>query len=264
MGFKPPEETVIGVDFAYSSTRFHLPNYDGELGRYPLFAGPPPNYTRGGGLAQIEGGLWQLSLAGRFGDYPPQDETGFMAFAKDLPSPRLYEILQGAERVDEIRHFRFPTSVLRHYERLASFPERFIVLGDAISSFNPVYGQGMSSAALQASALRDVLEQHRSAPQPLTDIAHAFFPKAAEVVYAPWTFAANFDFAYPQTTGTRMPMSQDMVRYFTTLDALTAEDPELQKIVTGVFGLARPLLTLWEEPLRSRVFERMQKASEAS
>jgi hypothetical protein len=122
----------------------------------------------------------------------------------------------------------------------------------------------MSSAALQAGTLRDLLEQQRSLPQPLTGIAKEFFPKAAQVVYAPWTLAANFDFAYPQTTGTRAPMSQEMVRYFTTLDALTAEDAELHKIVAGVFGLARPLLTLWEEPLRTRVFERMQKAIESS
>jgi 2-polyprenyl-6-methoxyphenol hydroxylase-like FAD-dependent oxidoreductase len=260
LGFTAPEETVIGVDFAYSSTKFHLSNYDGELGRYPLFGGPPPNFSRGAGLAQIEHGVWQLSLAGRFGDYPPQDEDGFMAFAKALPSPKLYELLQGAERVDQITHYRFPTSVLRHYELLPSFPERFLVLGDAISSFNPVYGQGMSSAALQANALRYVLEQRESLPQPLAGLAAAFFPKAAEVIHAPWMLASNFDFAFPQTTGTRLPMTQEILRYFVTLDALTAEDPELHKILAEVFGLARPLLSLWDEPVRSRVLERMRQA----
>jgi 2-polyprenyl-6-methoxyphenol hydroxylase-like FAD-dependent oxidoreductase len=261
MGFTAPEETVLGVDFAYSSTRFHLPNYNGELGRYPLFGGPPPNYTRGGGLAQIENGMWQLSLAGRFGDYPPTDEAGFMAFAKALPSPKLYELLNGAERVDEIRQFRFPTSVLRRYERLPSFPERFIVLGDAISSFNPVYGQGMSSAAMQVNALRQLLDQRSSSPEGLSFLAAAFFPKAAEVIYTPWTLASNFDFAFPQTIGTRVPVAKEMVSYFATLDALTAEDVEVHKILAEVFGLARPLLSLWDEPVRSRVFERMHQTN---
>jgi 2-polyprenyl-6-methoxyphenol hydroxylase-like FAD-dependent oxidoreductase len=259
MGFNAPEGTVLGVDFAYSSTKLRLPNYNGEMGRYPLFGGPPPKYTRGGGLAQIEEGVWQLSLAGRFGDYPPSDEAGFLAFAKALPSPKLYELLDGAERLDDIRQFRFPSSVLRHYERLISFPERFIVLGDAISSFNPVYGQGMSSAALQVNALRRLLEQRSSAIDGLNKLAGAFFPKAAEVVYAPWTLAANFDLAFPQTTGTRMPMAQEIVRYFATLDALTVEDLEVQKLLAEVFGLARPLLSLWDEPVRSRVFERMHQ-----
>jgi len=258
MGFKAPEETVIGVDFAYSSTKFHLSNYDGELGRFALFGGPPPKYTRGAGLAQIENGMWLLSLAGRFGDYPPRDEAGFIAFAKALPSPRLYEFIKDAERVDVITHYRFPASVLRHYERLSTFPERFLVLGDAISSFNPVYGQGMSSAALQASVLRQVLEEQTRSPQPLERLAPGFFPKAAEVVSTPWILAANFDFAYPQTTGTRLPMPQEILRYLAVLDALTADDREVHKIVAEVLGLARPLSVLWERPVRDRVLERMQ------
>jgi 2-polyprenyl-6-methoxyphenol hydroxylase-like FAD-dependent oxidoreductase len=262
MGFSMPEETIIGVDFAYSSARFRLRNHDPILGRVALFVGPPPEFTRGAALAQIENGEWLVSLAGRFGDYPPQDEAGFMAFAAKLPTPKLYEVIKDAERVGEISHFRFPTSVLRHYERLPSFPERFLVLGDAISSFNPVYGQGMSSAALQASALRRMLEERTNSPQGLEGLAGAFFAQAAEVVNAPWTLAANFDFAYPQTTGTRQETPPEIVRYFRALDALTAEDIEIHKILVEVFGLARPLSTLWEEPLRSRVLARMNQSED--
>src|SRR5215469_5887602 len=125
MGFGAPEETTIGVDFAYSSTRFRIG--DKALQPCAAFGGPPPKFTRGAALAQIENDVWLVSLGGRFGDYPPQDEAGFMAFAEGLPTPRLYEIIRDAERVDDISHFRFPTSVLRHYERLPSFPERFLV-----------------------------------------------------------------------------------------------------------------------------------------
>ena len=261
MGFGAPEETTIGVDFAYSSTRFRIG--DKALRPCAAFGGPPPKFTRAAALAQIENDVWLVSLGGRFGDYPPQDEAGFMAFAEGLPTPRLYEIIRDAERVDDISHFRFPTSVLRHYERLPSFPERFLVLGDAISSFNPVYGQGMSSAALQARALGQLLEERANSPQGLEGIAAAFFPKAAEVVNAPWTLAANFDFAYPQTTGTRPPMPAEALRYFRALDALTADDVAIHKILAEVFGLARPLSALWDEPVRSRVLARMQQAENA-
>jgi 2-polyprenyl-6-methoxyphenol hydroxylase-like FAD-dependent oxidoreductase len=259
MGFSTPEETIIGVDFAYSSTRFRIPSDDGKLGRFALFGGPPPKFTRGGALAQIENDEWLVSLAGRFGDYPPQDEAGFMAFAAALPTPKLYEIIKGAERIGQISHFRFPTSVLRHYERLPSFPERFLVLGDAISSFNPVYGQGMSSALLQAHTLGRLLEERTNSSQGLEGLAAAFFPRAAEVINAPWTLAANFDFAYPQTIGTRSSMPPEIVRYFLVLDALTAEDIEIHKTMVEVFGLARPLSALWDEPVRSRVLTRMNK-----
>jgi 2-polyprenyl-6-methoxyphenol hydroxylase-like FAD-dependent oxidoreductase len=264
MGFNAPEETIIGVDFAYSSARFHIAGGNSTSDRFALFGGPPPQFTRGGALVQIENNEWMVSLAGRFGDYPPQDEAGFMAFAAELPTPKLHERIRDAERVGPISHFRFPTSVLRHYERLPSFPERFLVLGDAISSFNPVYGQGMSSAALQVRALGRLLEERTNTPQGIEGIAAEFFPRAAEVVSTPWTLAANFDFAYPQTTGTRSSMPAEIMRYFLALDALTAEDAEVQKTLIEVIGLARPMSTLWDEPLRSRVLARLNQRDLAS
>jgi 2-polyprenyl-6-methoxyphenol hydroxylase-like FAD-dependent oxidoreductase len=257
MGFNAPEETIIGVDFAYSSTRFRIPEDDASDERCALFGGPPPEFTRGGVLARIEDDLWLVSLAGRFRDYPPKDEAGFMAFAAALPTPGLHERIRNAERVDAISHFRFPSSVLRHYERLVSFPERFLVLGDAISSFNPVYGQGMSSAALQARALGAILDARTNSPLGLDGLAAEFFPKAADVISTPWTLAANFDFAFPQTTGTRPPIPSEILRYFLTLDALTAEDITIHRMMVEVFGLARPLSSLWDEPVRSRVLARM-------
>jgi 2-polyprenyl-6-methoxyphenol hydroxylase-like FAD-dependent oxidoreductase len=247
-GFELPPETTIGVDFAYSSTKFINPNHDRESGTLVAFGGPPPKYTRGAALVLIEDGVWQVSVAGRFGDYPPDEQPGFMDFVKNLPTPKLYEVLEGAERVDEITHYRFPTSILRHYERLSSFPERFIVLGDAICSFNPVYGQGMSSAVLQADALAQILAERASQPNGLDALAAAFFPRAAEVVSTPWALAANFDFSYPQTKGERPQMTSDGLRYFLILDALTAEDIEVQKTLFEVFNLLRPPSVLWEEP----------------
>jgi 2-polyprenyl-6-methoxyphenol hydroxylase-like FAD-dependent oxidoreductase len=263
LGFSVPEETVIGVDFAYSSTKFRLRNHDDDLGPVSFVVGPPPQYTRGGALARVENDLWLVSLGGRFRDYPPRDHAGFMAFAKALPTPRIYNIIKDAERIEPIFHFRFPTSVLRHYERLRSFPERFLVLGDAISSFNPVYGQGMSSAALQAQALQSILDERADSPCGLDGIASAFFPKAANVISTPWTLAANLDFAYPQTTGARPPVPQEISRYFTTLDQITADDVEVHRICVEVFGLARPLADLWDEPVRSRVLARMKQVGTA-
>jgi 2-polyprenyl-6-methoxyphenol hydroxylase-like FAD-dependent oxidoreductase len=262
-GFESPSETVIGVDFAYSSTKYINLNYDRESGTFASFVGPPPKYTRGAALVLIENNVWQVSAAGRFGDYPPRDEPGFIDFVKNLPTAKLYEALRSAERVDEIAHHRFPNSVLRHYERLESFPERFIVLGDAICSFNPVYGQGMSSAVLQADALAHILAERACEPNGLEAISAAFFPRAAEVVSTPWTLAANFDFSYPQTKGERPQISSDGLRYFLILDALSAEDIEVQKTLWEVFNLTRPLSVLWEEPLRSRVYEQMGKSAHA-
>jgi hypothetical protein len=117
---------------------------------------------------------------------------------------------------------------------------------------------------LQVRALGRLLEERANEPEGLEGIAAQFFPKAAEVVSTPWTLAANFDFAYPQTTGTRASMPPEIMRYFLTLDSLSAEDAEVQKTLIEVISLARPMSTLWDEPLRSRVLARLNQSELAS
>jgi 2-polyprenyl-6-methoxyphenol hydroxylase-like FAD-dependent oxidoreductase len=253
LGFAPPEETTIGVDIAYASTKFRVPaDYD-ESERLLVCIGPPPDFPNGAIMSIIEGKMWHLTLMGRFGDYPPHDPEGFLAFASSLPNSRLYSLIKDAERVAEITTYRFPSSVQRHYERLAAFPEGFLLLGDAISSFNPFYGQGMSSAALQVKALQQLLTERATAGQGLEGLALAFFPKAAEIIMTPWMLAAQQDLAYPQTQGERAADLEEGARYFAALDALIAEDIDVHRLLVEVFHLARPLSALREEPLRSRV-----------
>lgn len=259
MGVPAPEKTTIGVDFAYTSTKYRKPGHAGEVEPLLLFGGPPPEYTRAAGLFEIEDRTWHVSLAGRFGDYPPTDEAGFLGFAKSLPSPRLYELIKDAERIADITHHRFPTSVWRHYERLRNFPAGFLILGDAICSFNPVYGQGMSSAALQVRTLRNVLRARAAQARGLDGLTADFFPQAAEAISAPWTLAANFDFAYPQTRGERPPGLAAGAAYFAVLDSLQAEDIDVQRLVTQVFQLTKPISALREEPLLSRILARLQE-----
>jgi 2-polyprenyl-6-methoxyphenol hydroxylase-like FAD-dependent oxidoreductase len=176
-----------------------------------------------------------------------------LAFARALHSPKLYDLIKDAERLAEITTYRFPTSVWRHYERLTAFPEGLLTLGDAMSSFNPVYGQGMSSAALQVQALQPLLAERSATTRGLEGLAPAFFPKAAEIIETPWILAASRDFAYPETLGEPPSDLEESARYFADVDALSAEDPEVQRLVTEVLNLAKPLSALNQEPLRSRV-----------
>ena len=116
----------------------------------------------------------------------------------------------------------------------------------------------MSSAALQAMALRDVLAARGE--NALGGLWSAFFPKAAEVISQPWTLAAASDFAFPQTTGERPPNMVEGMRYFMALDSLQAEDINVQRLLFEVFGLAKPLTALMEEePIQSRVVARMNQ-----
>jgi 2-polyprenyl-6-methoxyphenol hydroxylase-like FAD-dependent oxidoreductase len=257
LGFVPPKETVIGVDFAYTSAKFRIANYT-EPARVFYAFGSGPNHPKMGFLAENEGQVWMLSLGGRFGDYPPTDEDGFLAFAKSLHTPMLYEMVKDAERVSDFSHFRFPTSLRRHYESLEKVPEGLIVVGDAVASFNPVYAQGMTSAALQAEALQLLFNQWSDTTSELRGLPQKFFARAAEVVSTPWALAAQSDFTFPQTRGERPVATDDSGSYLAAAEALSADDVQVQALLWNVFGLAKPLSVLWEEPLRSRVMERMR------
>jgi 2-polyprenyl-6-methoxyphenol hydroxylase-like FAD-dependent oxidoreductase len=258
LGFPAPEETTIGVDIAYASTKFRMPAVYDEPERLLICFGPPPDFPNGGIMEIIENNTWHVTLVGRFGAYPPHDQAGFLAFARALHTPKLYNLVKDAEQLTEITYYRFPTSVQRHYERLTTFPAGFVVLGDAISSFNPVYGQGMSSAALQVKALQQLLTERATGVQGLADLAQSFFPKAAEIIATPWTLAATQDWAYPQTRGERPANLEEGAQYFAALDALTAEDVEIYRLMVDVFNLVKPLSALHEEPLRSRVLARQR------
>jgi 2-polyprenyl-6-methoxyphenol hydroxylase-like FAD-dependent oxidoreductase len=260
MGFPSPVATTIGVATAYSTATFRRPaSYAGE----PLIfvTGPAPEVSRRGYLITIENDTLLVSLIGRFGDHPPVDEAGFLEFARELHSPVIAEIIEGGEQLTPIEHYRFPRSVQWHYEQMTSFPDGFLVVGDAVSSFNPIYAQGMSVAALHASALRDLLSERASESRGLDRVAQPFFARLAEINRTPWSLAAAFDFAYPQTTGDRPPGAEKEARYFAALDQLQRDDPALQQLIAEVFHLMRPLSALRDEPLKSRVLARLTSTS---
>lgn len=259
LGFQLPRETAIGVDIGYASTKYRVPAAYDEPERMQIFLGPPPQFTNAAIIGEIEHYAWHVTLVGRFGQYPPIDEVGFLAFARSLHTPRLYRLIKDAERVADIVQYRFPSSLRRHYEQLTAFPEGFLVLGDAICSFNPVYGQGMSVAALQVRVLQQLLAERGAKSHGLDGVALAFFPKAAEVILTPWTLAVGQDLAYPQTTGERPPNMVESAQYFAALNVLAIEDFEVHKLLGEVFQLAKPLSVLMEEPLRSRVVAQQGK-----
>lgn len=257
LGFPLPGETTIGVDLGYASAKFLVPDAYDEPERLQVFLGTPPQFPHAAILGEIENRTWHVTLAGRFGQYPPTDAAGFLAFVQGLHTQRLYNLIKDAERVTDIVPYRFPSSLRRHYEHLTAFPEGLLVLGDAICSFNPVYGQGMSVAALQVRALQQLLTARAAESRGIEGLALAFFPKAAEVILTPWVLAVGQDLAYPQTQGERPPNLADNAQYFAALNALALKDHEVHKLLGEVFQLAKPLPVLYEESLRSRVLDQL-------
>ena len=165
----------------------------------------PPYSSRGAVLVPLEGERWLVTLAGAARDYPPTDAAGFLDFARSLPTPVVYEAIQDASPITSIFGYRRTENVRRYYEKLPRFLEGLITLGDAVCAFNPVYGQGMTVAALGASALDACLrEQRRLRPAgDLDGLAKRFQKQLSRVVATPWLLATGEDFRYPTTEARR-------------------------------------------------------------
>jgi 2-polyprenyl-6-methoxyphenol hydroxylase-like FAD-dependent oxidoreductase len=225
--------------------------------------GRPPLVKRGALLFQIENGRWLVSIGGRLDQKPPRDLEGFLRFARELPHPFLYDLLAAREPITPVSYYEFPTSRIRHYERIV-VPEGLLVAGDALCSFNPIYGQGMSAALLEADALSRLLERRAdgatggSGDALGAGLSAENFDAAARVIATPWKLAASADFQYPETTGERPENSEERGLYLLALNEIAIEDVEVNRTLAEVFQLVRPLTDLDAEPLASRGRERMK------
>jgi 2-polyprenyl-6-methoxyphenol hydroxylase-like FAD-dependent oxidoreductase len=234
MGYEPPPEERIEIGLAYT-TRWFRRNPGEMNGDLAAVIPPTPDGKRGGVMLAQESDRWIVTLVSHFGHPAPADLHGFREFSRSLPATFIYDVIRQAEPVGEAAGMRFPASVWRRYDRLDRFPEGYLVMGDAISSFNPRYGQGMSVAALEAIELRSALRDGAR------DLARRFFARTSRVVETPWTVAATNDLRMPEARGRRSPVSGFLNWYMARLLRAAHHDPALAAAFHRVANLlARP------------------------
>lgn len=212
-----------------------------------------PAETRGGVLAPVEDDRWLVSLGGFVGDHPPSDEKGFLDFARSLPMPDIYDMVQRLEPLTDIALYKFPSSVWRHYEEMARSPGGYVIVGDALCSLNPQYGQGMTLSALHAQALDECLTCERGVLADLSTFPPRFFRRAADLVADAWRLAAVGDLRYPQVEGEREPWSKLISWYATKIHRAAAHDRRVHGEFLNVFNLLRSPTSLLRPDILLRV-----------
>jgi 2-polyprenyl-6-methoxyphenol hydroxylase-like FAD-dependent oxidoreductase len=258
IGFPPPV-TTIGVDIGYAGAVFAIPEDAPSDWKVVLLHPSAPADVRGCFLMPVENNRWMLALAGRNGDWPPGDEKGFMAFARSLRTPTVYNAIKGAKRLGQISRFGFAESTWRHFERLEIIPRGLIPIGDVICRFNPVYGQGMTVAVQEASLLHRLL-QASTERDPLDRLSKSFLSGAALLVGDAWAMSAIPDLIYPQTRGERPADFDRALGFASALNRIAAGDAAVHKLMVEVHHLLKPRSVYRDPILAERVAAEMAKS----
>jgi hypothetical protein len=232
IGFARPEEERLDVDLGYTTRRYHLPPdaMDGGLG---VLHAPTPGHPRGGALAQLEHDVWMLTLIGLGGDHPPALLEDFDRFAESVGSEDIQRLIRVAEPIDTPVGFRFPASTRRYYER-TRLPDNLVVMGDSLCSFNPVYGQGMSVAALEALALARLLSTGR------VPTSHVMMRELARIVDVPWQMAGAVDRAFLPSDKRQALRVRFLAAYVDRVQAAAEHDSAVGRAFLRVTGLVDP------------------------
>ena len=192
-GYQRPREDVIDVGIGYASHQFRLP--EGLIRERVIVAGASRAQPLGLGMLGYEDGSWVITTFGVAKIEPPQSFSEMLRLAEKLLPDGLNAALEHAEPVGEVAFHRFPTSRWRRYDKLDRFPAGILPLGDAVASFDPTYGQGMTMTSLQAGHLRKALET----PDP--GMAREVNRATAKTTYPVWTMTAIGDLTFHHATG---------------------------------------------------------------
>lgn len=194
LGYTPPAEQYVRPYLGYATMVVRLADDALPAGLLGIAATPNPAHLKGGAILPCGNGQHVVAAMGLSKNYPPTGYDELLDFLDEAPSPLLGRAVRTAELVSEPDTYRMPGNQRRLWEQLDRRPEGFVVIGDAVAAFNPIYGQGMTIAAIGASLLAQIIA---SADGSVTGVAEKF---AAEL--APWTdyafaMAANTDSFFP-------------------------------------------------------------------
>jgi 2-polyprenyl-6-methoxyphenol hydroxylase-like FAD-dependent oxidoreductase len=251
VGLPRPEERQIGIDLHYATAMFRIPSSAPSDWRAVLHR-PSAQSGRGGLLVPVEDDCWQVNLTHMHDGIAPENVEDFIAFARTLRTQTIYAAIKDAVPLGPIYRFVFPCSIRRRFEALERFPDHLLPLGDAICRFNPAFGQGMSVAAQQACALRQLIEARMSNANPLKGLARPFFAAVQDFLAAPWATAES-DFIFERTRGQRPNDFDERLNFNSALLRLASEDATVHQIMSAVTHLVKPFSALRDPRIVGRV-----------
>lgn len=252
-GYPAPTSTQIRIDVSYVS-RLYRRRPDDLPGTSVVYVVPqPPHEMRGGAILPVEGDRWLVTLWGYFTpNHPPTEDPAFLEFARSLPAPDVHDLLSRIEPLTDPVEFRIPQSARHNYASMKRFPERYILVGDAVSAFNPVFAQGMTVASLEAERLGTALARARRRGS-LDGFVRSFMKAEARIIELPWRMASHEDFRYPETVG-RRTMGTDLAnRYTARMHKVSEQDLTVYRTFLEAMHMTRSPFVMFAPSMLFRV-----------
>lgn len=231
-------KSVIKAKITYTSACYERPSRDQQDFDVAYQMAFAPGVPRGGVILAVEHHRWMCSLFGVNEHVPPTDDDGYLDFAHTLGNPRLAEQIKRGTRQGEINRYTNPGDEWRLHHKNARWPERLIAVGDALCVFNPVYGQGLTVAALEAELLDGLLRRRRAQASGLDGLSRAYLRAAARVIQVPWTMATSSDLMWSPEG---QPLSARFAHWYNRhVFALAVRDQDVWARFVRVLNMTAP------------------------
>lgn len=229
LGYDRPAEDEVIVHLAYACQPVRLA--PDALTENFMAIMPEPGRPRMFAAASYENDTAMFAVGAMAGLEPPRTADEMLTFAADFAPASALAAFADAEPLGEVAQYRVPSNRWRRYDKMRRLPAGLIVLGDAICSFNPIYGQGMTVAAIEAVVLRECLRRGDK------DLPRRFFRASAKKILIAWQTAAGSDLALPEVKG-KAPLSMRLSNAYLDRVMTAAEhDPAVTLSFLRVMGM---------------------------
>lgn len=258
MGYQPPGKTEINSFLGYSTCWFECP--EDKIVDWKALAVfyKAPHNKHGGVILPVEGNRWAVTLAGIARDYPPNDNEGFLECTRNLRDSAIYDAIKDAKPISKVHSYRRTENSWRHYE-LTRLPEGLAIVGDAVCAFNPIYGQGMTTAALGALTLQKSLQQQFTNSQfQVKGLTKNYQKQLAKVLKTPWLMATSDDFRWETTEGGKPDkITRFMHKYMDEVILLSVHQPQVYKVFAEVIHMMKQPTALFAPGIIFGVLKQM-------
>ena len=248
LGYGRPREDELKVHVTYAGLPVRMPA--GAVRELITLVGAAPTRPRAFAMFAGEGDTYLLAIQTLAGHKVPTDHAALLDCAADMVPPDVLATIRRAEPLADVTQYRFPANRWRRYDQMKRTPDGLIVMGDAFCNFNPLYGQGMSVAAIESLILRDCLKEGDR------DLPRRFFRRCAKEVRGPWRAAVSADLSLPQIAGKRSVSVRIGNAYLERVLIAAENDPLLVQQFLRVMHLIDPVSRLFRPSMMLRVFRK--------